>query len=131
MHRLSSKSSVFRFRASAVLVCAHWILVFATSGILIYSVSMADRDLTLLAIGLGGLTFVLVVIQWMFSAKTRCPLCLTPVLSAKKCAKHRKASTLLGSHRLRVALQILFRGNFVCPYCYERTAVRPRVRPKP
>lgn len=130
MHRLSSKSSVYRFRVSALLLCVRFILLSGTLGILIYSVLMSDRDLTLLAIGLGGATLVAVVLQWMFAAKTRCPLCLTPVLSTKRCSKHRKARTFMGSHRLWVALQVLFRGTFVCPYCYECTEVAPRVRSK-
>ena len=32
----------------------------------------------------------------------------------------------MGSHRLRVALRILFRGSFVCPYCNEPTSIEAR-----
>lgn len=127
MHRLSSKSSVYRFRVSALLLCLRCVLAFTTIGVLLYSIAIADRNLTLIGIGVGAVTLFSVLIQWMLSAKTRCPLCLTPVLSTKKCAKHRNARTLMGSHRLLVALHILLRGNFVCPYCYERTAVEKRV----
>jgi hypothetical protein len=53
---------------------------------------------------------------------------MMPVMVNKRCAKHGKARTVLGSHRLRVALSILFRNAFNCPYCMESTAVRVRSR---
>ena len=31
----------------------------------------------------------------------------------------------MGSHRLRVALAILFKNRFRCPYCNETTALTP------
>ena len=60
------------------------------------------------------------------AAKTRCPLCLTPVLATKGCSKHRNARTLLGSHRLRVAMSVLFKGRFYCPYCHEPSVLEVR-----
>ena len=56
------------------------------------------------------------------------PLVLTPVLASKDCAKHRRARTFLGSHRLRVALSILFKNTFRCPYCWEKSAMTVRSR---
>ena len=51
---------------------------------------------------------------------------MTPVLAKKDCTKHRHARTFLGSHRLRVALAILFRNSFRCPYCNESTILEVR-----
>jgi hypothetical protein len=74
------------------------------------------------------LTGLVVLMQWLIAARANCPLCLTPVLTAKDCAKHRNARSFLGSHRLRVALEILFRNCFRCPYCGESTALEVRTR---
>ncbi len=126
MHRLSSKSSVYRFRFAALLLCSRCILAISSVTVLCYSIVISDRDLTIIGIGMGTVTLVSILLQWMLSARTRCPLCLTPVLANKHCAKHRNARKFMGSHRLRVALAILFRGSFRCPYCHEPTAMEAR-----
>ena len=59
---------------------------------------------------------------------TKCPLCVTPVLAAKNCSKGKNAKTFLGSHRLRVANNVLFKGYFRCPYCSEPTELTVRSR---
>lgn len=93
-----------------------------------YSLFYHDQQLTWVALGLGLLTLAIAIAQWVVGSQTRCPLCLTPVLTGKGCSKHRNARTTLGSHRFRVALSILFRDSFMCPYCHEPTAMQVRVR---
>ena len=68
-------------------------------------------------------SFILVIPLWIQGYHTNCPLCCTPVLAPKGCTKHRDAKKLMGSHRLRVALAILFPNRFRCPYCNESTAL--------
>ncbi len=126
MHRLSSRSSVHRFRLAALLWCIRYMLALASVSALLYSFLMNDRELTLIGIGMGTATLLSILFHWMISARTRCPLCLTPVLANRKCSKHRNARRLLGSHRLWVSLAILFKGSFRCPYCHEPTAVEAR-----
>ena len=99
-----------------------------SGAILIYSIVIHDDELTLWAMGLVLLTTLTVILQWLIASRTCCPLCLTPVLAAKNCAKHRHARSFLGSHRLRVALAVLFRNSFRCPYCHEPTALEVRER---
>lgn len=84
-------------------------------------------DLAVLGLGLLALPMVMVIMEWLLSTHTNCPLCLTSVMASRSCAKHRHARTVLGSHRLRVALAVLFRNSFCCPYCNESTelTVRP------
>jgi len=38
--------------------------------------------------------------------------------------------SVMGSHRLRVALAILFKNQFRCPYCNESTALELRHSPR-
>jgi cytochrome bd-type quinol oxidase subunit 1 len=128
MHRFQSKSVIRRFKLAAYLLCLKCIMCPVAAAILIYSLVKNDRDLTIISIGLIGLTLIVIILQWLVSERTRCPLCMTPVLASKACAKHRKARPFLGSYRLRVALGILFRDSFFCPYCHEPTAMEVRTR---
>lgn len=126
MHRLPSKSTVYRFRVAALLLCTRSILGLASVSVLVYSFVREDRMLTLVGIGLGAVTVAAIILQWMLATRTRCPLCLTPVLAKKGCSTHRSARTFMGSYRLRVALAILLQGSFKCPYCHEPTSVEAR-----
>lgn len=128
MHRFSSQSAIVRLKLASLLLCLKYFLALATVGILVYSLVESDPRLTWIALGCGVFTVVVVIVQWLLAAKTRCPLCLTPVLATKGCSKHRNAQTFLGSHRLRVALSVLFKGRFYCPYCHEPSALEVRQR---
>ncbi len=47
----------------------------------------ADRQKWIyLSLGMVGLTLVIIILQWMAAARTRCPLCITPVLATKACS---------------------------------------------
>jgi hypothetical protein len=102
------------------------ILTPLSAGFLIYAFTINDRELTIIALGTLLLILLMLVLRCLISRKTHCPLCMTPVLAARGCAKHRQARTLFGSHRLRVALAILFRNSFRCPYCHEPTTLQVR-----
>lgn len=128
MHRLHSKSAIRRFRLAALLVCAKCLMAPVSLGWLAYSIVVHDRTQTLLALGALAATLVVKTLQWIVAARTHCPLCMTPVMGHKKCVKHRNAKTAFGSYRLRVALAILFRNSFRCPYCHEPTAMEVRNR---
>lgn len=95
-------------------------------GLLFYSLFVEDKNLTLISVGLLALAILASVFQWTLARKARCPLCITPVMESKRCSKHRNAKTFLGSYRLRVALSIIFKGSFLCPFCHEPTAMEAR-----
>ena len=128
MHRLRSKSALTRFRISSVLLCLKLILFPVVVGLLIYSLTLGNHALTKVALILFGVAVLLSILQWITAARTTCPLCMTPVLARKECARHRKARSFLGNFRLRVALAILFRNKFRCPYCNEITEMQVRDR---
>lgn len=128
MHRLPSASYLSRFRVASLLLIAKWLLI--PVALYVFGLAIIRHDPAIAAIG-GGvslLILVITIIQWSIASRTRCPLCMTPALANKSCAKHRAARTLLGSYRLRVAVSILTRGYFRCPYCGEPTAMEVRVR---
>lgn len=128
MHRFQSKSTIVRFKFAALLLCIKCLLAPLAVGLLAYSIFKHDMKLTWIAIGLGGTALFTLILQWILATRTRCPLCLTPVLATKGCSKHRHAKTFLGSYRLRVSLAVLFKGSFRCPYCNEPSVMEVRQR---
>lgn len=128
MHRLPSKSAIHRFRLAAALQCLKCILAPAAGGVFIYSSIRNDRDLGMMAAAMFVLTVLAMALQWAVATRTNCPLCVSPVLATSRCAKSRHAGRLFGSRRLYVAVSILFRNSFRCPYCNEPTALEVRQR---
>lgn len=128
MHRLPSNSAVRRIRLASLLVSAKCLTTPLAAGLLAYSIVIENRNLTIMGACLLGMTGIIVLLQWLTAVRANCPLCMTPVLGNKECVKHRSAQTLLGSHRLRVAVSVLCLNRFRCPYCGESCEVRARSR---
>lgn len=126
MHKLPNKTSIIRFRVAALMVCVKTLLIFAT--ILVYACSFITQLQELATIGLllAGSIVILFPIRLAITSTCQCPLCRVPVLSGKGCSKSTKAKSFLGSYRLRVALQILLKNRFRCPYCNETTEIKSR-----
>lgn len=123
MRHLRSASLVLNFRIAAFLFFLICMLAPVSAGLLIQSILTNNFRLTLAGSGVAVLGMLLVIPQWTVGAHTNCPLCWTPVLAPKRCSKHLNARTLMGSHRLRVALAVLLKNQFRCPYCNESTAM--------
>lgn len=128
MHRLPSHYSVRRFRLAAFLLLFKWLVIGAATVLLGYSLCIGKNDLTHLAIGLFALSVPLTLALWLSAGRARCPLCIGNPLAHNACVTHRKTRRLFGSYRLYVALSILLKGRFRCPYCGEPAAIE--VRPK-
>ncbi len=128
MHRLPSSSTVIRFRCAAFLLCLIFLLVPTAFAILARSIFTLEQELAFAGLGILGVTLAIALYQRILSARARCPLCMMPPLVRQGCAKHRSARKLFGSHRLRVAAAIVFKGSFRCPYCGEPTAMKVRQR---
>lgn len=118
-------------RLAALLFCGKCILVPVTTYVIGHAIFDHDSQMAFAGLALLAVTCVVTIAQWLVAMRTNCPLCLTPVLAVKNCAKHRRALTLFGSHRLRVALAILFKQSFRCPYCHEPTELEVRKKRTP
>jgi hypothetical protein len=126
MHKFSSDQAIRRVRLAALLFGAKCLLTPLAAGVLLYSLGVADQQLTFFGLGMLGAALFAVIMQWLVARRASCPLCLAPVLARNGCAKHRTARPLLGSHRLRVALAVLLTNRFRCPYCGEPTLMQVR-----
>ncbi|MFD0895611.1 hypothetical protein ACFQ5Q_18435 [Luteolibacter ambystomatis] len=129
MHRLPSRSSVFRFRLASLLVFIAAGLFLAALGEIGAGLFHDTRSEVLTGLCLLGGAFVTFLIHVVVASRARCPLCTIPPLLKKGCQKSRKAKRFFGSYRLRVAGGILFRGAFQCPYCGEPTKLMVREKP--
>ena len=126
MHRLPSTQSICHFRLAAVLLCVKCLALPIALGALILFLITGNHSIARFSVGLVLLALLAAFLQWLIAARTPCPLCMTPVLASKRCAPHRHAKTILDSHRLRVALDIVFCNTFRCPYCHEPTVLEVR-----
>lgn len=128
MHRLPSRKAIWRLRFAALLL---WCSGLSFVGTLVcFALAFLERSRDQVEVAIISLiSFAAIsILQWLVALQTKCPLCMTPVLAAKTCAKNKKAKKFLGSYRLRVANSILLRNYFRCQYCSEPTelAIRPR-----
>lgn len=124
MHHPRHAHTIRSLRITALLLCLKRLVIAGVLIVLITSFITADRQLAIVGLGLVGLVVLLALLQWISASGARCSLCMMPVLSRKGCSTHRHAKPLLGSRRLRVALSILLKGSFRCPYCNEPTILR-------
>lgn len=126
MHRLPTKSALWRYRLASCLLFFLIIGLFPAVGVLVYGV--ITRDIPCITISgyiFGGL-ILLLLFNFILTSKLRCPLCLVSPLQNRGCSKHRDVQRIFGSHRLKVAKSILVEGHFSCPYCGEMTAMEIR-----
>jgi hypothetical protein len=126
MHKMPSTHAIRRLRFAAMLLLAYFLLAPVAAAVLMHSFIIQDTGLAWFGLGMLLLAGLVVLLQWLVSNRANCPLCMTPVLANKSCMKHRHAKTLLGSHRLRVAVSLLCTGRFRCPYCGEPTQLEVR-----
>ena len=126
MHRLNSRSTLRRIRLAVWVLLIRQLLTIASISLVVVATFHRDYPLALAAVSIGGLVIFLTILGRIMAQRTKCPLCMVPVLGASSCAKHRKAQKLLGSYRLRVAMTSLFLCYFACPYCQEMTAMEVR-----
>jgi hypothetical protein len=94
----------------------------------IIACSFVNYEATLATVGiiLFISSGIVAVLQLVVASRARCPLCLTQPVAMRKCAVNRSAKTLLASHRLHVAVSIILRNRFRCPYCGETTVIVSR-----
>ncbi len=80
----------------------------------------SDASHILLGVEFFGLAVLVQVLVFAIGRHTQCPLCMTPILGNASCAKHRRVRSILANHRLKVAWDVLFSKQLICPYCNER-----------
>jgi len=117
---------VKRFRTAALLILLKWLLITASLPLFGYALLFDDRNSSYIVIGLLGFAGVASIIHWMLGAQAKCPLCFVPSFSHQLQTKSTKALHFMGSYRLFVALGVIFKGHFHCPYCAENVAIQIR-----
>lgn len=126
MHRFRTLSAIRRMRAAASILLLRLLVTLGAIGLLAPAVAHHDRQLMATAAVTLALLLPLSLLQWLVTSRASCPLCMARVMAKSRCVKHRRARPLLTSHRLRVALSILFKSRFQCPYCGESSLLKIR-----
>lgn len=126
MLHLPSRSAVLRFRLTAVGWLLLLLLVPGAVAMACFTLFVMKREPAGIALILIGLAVLVFLMYWMLSLRARCPRCLVGSFTRRSCSRHGSARSLLGSHRLKVAVSVIFKNHFQCPYCGEFTAMKPR-----
>jgi hypothetical protein len=128
LHHPRTHSAIRRFRAAAFLLSTIYLFAPFAAGLPAYSLLVHSREGVILGAALVAACLACVLVQLAVASRFNCPLCMTAVLAPRACMKNRRARTFLGSHRLRVALAILFQNRFRCQFCNEPTRLQVRER---
>lgn len=126
MHHPRHARTIRAFRIAALLLIFKRLCLPLAIGLMAAALWKHDIRLAWDGVAALGLTVLFAILQRFLATRCKCPLCMTPLMSRPGCAKHRRATTLLGSYRLPVVISILTRGRFRCPYCHEPTVLRLR-----
>ena len=120
MPRFNNRKSLIAIRAAAVFFLFQRLLGVLFIALVAYGAAVFRMDVINGGLMAGGLWVGLRIAQFLMFTPCRCPLCLGSVFARSRCLPHRKATRLLGSHRLATSLGILFKGRFKCVYCGTR-----------
>jgi hypothetical protein len=131
MHRLASYQILRRFRIVSLLLLLMFLTLPVAAGFLGYGVFSKDIGLMRMAGMIFGFGVFLKMLIYVMSARLKCPLCLGAPFRNLGCTRHRTAEKLLGSYQAEVAVAVLFKDKFRCPYCGERTVMQVRERRRP
>ena len=119
MHRFHSKRSLWRLRTNCLLILLFpWLFIglFSSLG---WGLVHDDRSLILGSLGFIGAIALVAILISILALAIRCPLCHAQFLRRSGCTVSAKARRTLGSFRLHVAHNALFKGHYRCPYCGE------------
>jgi len=128
MHRLPTKSSLRNLRLGTFFLLLFGLAFLAFAGLGAAAVWTRDPAVVRVFLWAAGSLPVLGIAYLLFGSRAKCPLCMNPPLTPRRCQKHRNAKRFLGSYRLRVAMSVFFSDTFVCPHCGEPTLLEVRDR---
>lgn len=120
MHHQRSKYALRQLQIGACHVMLHILLGAVAFGSLAYTAFRHDERGVYISLGLVALWVVSCLVFFFKASGTRCSLCMTPLWVGRKCQKHRNAKPAFGvSYRLELAISLLFKDRYRCPYCGE------------
>lgn len=135
MHLYRQKRNVISVIITSVLTIL--LFIFPVGALFFIGWGLVEFQVEKIMMGVWvmGAWSLIALVHWVFAAQSRCPLCRVPVMGSAGCQKHRRAKTLLKSHRLAAAFSVLLRRRYVCPFCNEITRVSTKrdatVKPGP
>ena len=130
MHKQRSLKALRALNIGAYHFVFNILLAIGAIGYFLYSAVLYDERGIMIGGGLAVLWLLSALIFFLKGASLRCSLCMNPVWAGRKCQKHSKAKPALGvSYRLGIALSVIFKGCYRCPYCGESFSARKSRKP--
>ena len=125
MHRHRSRSTLRRFKLLAWHFLFNIFFVAVWVGVLLYGALQDQRHLLIAGVSMMGGWVFSVIVFFVRRSSVRCPLCMAPTWGSQKCVRNTKAKRALGlSYRLGVAISMITKGHYRCPYCGEPFSAR-------
>lgn len=120
MHRQQSTHTLRSLRHAAVHFIVNVLTALAAAGLLAAGAMTGDKGLLWSGVAAAAFFAVSTVVFFLATQSWRCPLCLGKLWVRTGCSRHRKVKPALGaSYRLGIALSVVFRTYYRCPYCGE------------
>lgn len=126
MHSYRSKRPIFWLRLCALLYPLVLLSFSALAAFVVYAFVNSSTEMMYQVLYGMGICVALLLVYLISAAHSKCPLCRSGPMSSKRCARHRTATKMLGSYRLKVVMGVLFLNRFRCPYCGESTRLKVR-----
>ena len=129
MHRQFSHSTIWSLRLGSLHFIANiFVLILGAFLLTIGVITHADKYALYGFLGLSFGVLSVMVFKLCCSAIT-CPVCVSRIWANTGCRKHQKSKKFMGlSYRLRIAMKILTRQPYRCPYCAERFSSKNAIR---
>ena len=129
MHRQFSHSTIWSLRLGSLHFIAN--IFFLISGTFLLTLGVITHTDNYALFGFLGLTVGVLSVMFfkLCSSATTCPVCVSRIWANTGCRKHQQSKKYMGlSYRLRIAVKILTRQPYRCPYCAERFSSTSAIR---
>lgn len=129
MHRQFSHSTIWSLRLGSLHFIAN--IFFLISGTFLLTLGVITHTDKYALFGFLGLTVgvLSVMLFKLCGSATTCPVCVSRIWANTGCRKHQHSKKYMGlSYRLRIAVKILTRQPYRCPYCAERFSSKNAIR---
>lgn len=121
MHRQFSQSTIWSLRLGSLHFIANIFSIIVGMILLVAGTAMRLDLYTLAGFVMLAVGILSILLFKICSAAMTCPVCVSRIWANTGCRKHKKSEKSLGlSYRLNIALKVLTRQPYRCPYCAER-----------
>lgn len=125
MHRQHSSHTLRSLHLGAIHFVLNALLIVAAISLLTAGIIIGDNNWLWIGTSVLAVWIISAFVFFLCSLSWHCPLCMGKVWVRTGCRRHRNLRPALGiSYRLGIALCVLFKSRYRCPYCGEPFSTR-------